>query len=770
MTKNDKIELAAGVCALAALLFCLRSFLAGATSFEHDNTYWEFPLFQFYAESLLNGHFPLWNPYEHGGEAFYPLLGAPRFLDPTDPLTVLVGGLFTRDTLILHHWSRVIKTLVTLFTAYFCIRPWIKTLSGRLLLLPLLLFSYYMVGSFREQSYLAQFMSVPFIYFFLQRIVFFKDDRWLNWIGLGAFLGLNWQTYHFTAASIFLFFFFIGLACFHREALKRIVNRRLALSLAICFGMLGPNIHLFFTQDRYVYPVRMIPSTYSPGKPAIRSPMNEEGGPVNVVSALKLPYDMAKFSGTVANFYVYIESLMPDLVFFLPSGPDGKWRIHHDSHSYVSIVVWALCLMGLLFDPSIWFRRLWGFCLFGMGLFMLGPGGGIHRLLYHLFPPVSMFRHTIMLMPVMLFPMLFLAARGIGLGKIEWKFDRLTAVLVANGTLLMAILVKTVPQDHAWMLLLPAGALFWYGHTRWHAVQTFWALFLPPVLLAGVLAPNHLAFLIWLGASLLCLGLWQARKIGAWAVVVFVALDFFLHLQMSRPLYGTRPSPVKMLGVQTEAQPPVFPSTRGWYAYDFPHDPQAIRYMATLYRKPAVFSTPYGQPHIVNSFEKTMQSRRWSSYLLPKTYFDLIHSEYPLDRMEWAFAAGTDLLQFHTSGENKFQYQVEEYYPGRLRVKVTTDKAGDLFYSDGYAPEWRATVDGTSVPITLAKGHFKSVALEAGEHVVEFRFLPWLFLFAVGSFYLVFFGSLVSMSWLAVRSREPKRFEVPSLLPEPSPA
>lgn len=768
MARARAIELGIGSLIVGILLLCLRSFLAGTTSFEHDNTFWEYPVFQFFSESLLNGHLPLWNPYEHGGEAFYPLLGAQRLFDPTDPLTVLVGGWFTHDTLQLNHWARVVKTLLTLLGTYLCVRPWLKTLVARLSLFPLLFFSYYAVGSFREQGYLTLFAGIPWTYFFLQRIAFFGDRRWVNWIGLGAFLGLNWQFYHFAPIWTFLLFLGAALAIFHREGLTKFWDRRLWLTAAICFAMMGPNLFLFFTQGRYVFPVRMIPTDYSPDKASIRSPMNHEGGPENIVSALKLPYAMADYSGTIAKTKDFMDPLIPDLAYFSEGMPHWTWRIYHDYHCYVGILAWGLCLLGLIYDANKWFRRMWGFCLFGMTILMLGKGGGLHQILYHLYPPISMLRHTIMLMPVTLFPMLFLIARGLEVGPVEWKFDRLSALVVVNATILFGLVIFKMPEGYEWPLLLPAGALLLYLHRRWAPYQTFWALFVPPILFAGISAPNRAVYATWILTSVTCFFLWQKRKLGAWVVVLFLCCDFFVHLYLSRPLYGTRPSPVKMLGVETVAQPPSFPRTRGWYAYDFPHDPQAIRYLATLYRKPTVFSTPFGTPAHVNTFEKALRTPRWSSFLLPKHYFELIHSDYPLDQMERAFAAGTDTITFFPPGDSRFHYDVLAYHSGYLKLRVTTDRDGQLFWSDGFSPEWKARVDGAPVGISRADRNFKAVVVGAGVHEVEFSFRPTLFLFSVGIFYLVFFGSLVAMGWLALRRPEEQaRPRIASPLPEP---
>jgi len=763
MKREPLIEIIVGAACLLIYLFTLKSFLLGQTSFQHDNTNWAYPIFHFFTESLLNGHLPLWNPFEHGGEPFYPLIGVARLFDPTDLLTIGVGSFFTRDTLILQHWARVVKTLVTLGATYVCIRPWIPSLWGKLVLFPLLLFSYYSFGSFREQSFLDIFVTIPFTYFFLQRILFFDDSRWINWIGIGATLGLNTQVYHFTAPSIFLLFLFVGLGLFRRDLLRRVWSRRALVPAAICLVMLAPNFFLFATQDRFVYPVRMLSPEYTPDAQPVHHPMDYEGGPQNITSPFKMHYSAAAYSGTVAATYVFVKALVPDIAFFEKGIPHGSWRAFHDDHIYISILVWALCLMGLLFDPSQWFRRLWGFCLVGLGYFLLGPGGGIHRILYEIYPPVSMFRHTIMLMPVALLPLLFLVARGIGIGRIKWRFDRITLVLLVNATVFLYLLVVRVPEAYAWTILIPGTGFLWYGHRRWHPHHTFWTLFLSPILVAGFLAPNVSDYAIHAAASLAVFALWQFGRLRTWAVLLFITADFFIHLKVHKVLYG-QPSAVHAMGIDTVAKPPEFPKTRALYAVDFHQGPQAVRYLATLYRRPTAFSTPYWvSPFQVNTFERALFAPRWSSYLLPKHYFELIHSDYPLDKMERALAVGSDPIQFFSGPENHWSYQVESYRPGFLQLNVKSEQPGVLFWSDGYNPEWKATINGRPVRIDLAEKAFKSVNVPAGEHSIVFKFAPTLFLVLFGLYYGVFLSALGAM--LVITCRERARRPVFSLSP-----
>jgi uncharacterized membrane protein YfhO len=59
-----------------------------------------------------------------------------------------------------------------------------------------------------------------------------------------------------------------------------------------------------------------------------------------------------------------------------------------------------------------------------------------------------------------------------------------------------------------------------------------------------------------------------------------------------------------------------------------------------------------------------------------------------------------------------------------LRIETVTSGPGVLVAVEAFDPDWRATVDGRPVPIDRANVLFRGVAVPAGRHVVEMRYLP----------------------------------------------
>jgi hypothetical protein len=71
------------------------------------------------------------------------------------------------------------------------------------------------------------------------------------------------------------------------------------------------------------------------------------------------------------------------------------------------------------------------------------------------------------------------------------------------------------------------------------------------------------------------------------------------------------------------------------------------------------------------------------------------------------------------------QASVTEYEADRIRLKTTTTAPGLLMLSEVYYPAWKAYVDGQPVPVGAADQLLRSVAVPAGDHVVELRYESW---------------------------------------------
>jgi hypothetical protein len=82
---------------------------------------------------------------------------------------------------------------------------------------------------------------------------------------------------------------------------------------------------------------------------------------------------------------------------------------------------------------------------------------------------------------------------------------------------------------------------------------------------------------------------------------------------------------------------------------------------------------------------------------------------------------------------------LDESDPNRIQIKVKTSDDGWLVLSDAWFPGWQANIDGERVDLYRANYMFKAVHLPIGEHTIDFIYRPLSFI--VG-------GTLSLFSWL----------------------
>jgi len=413
---SSVVETIIGISAVVFLIYTMRSLLIlGETTFIHDNLLWNYPVFQFFAENIINGHFPLWDPFSHAGEPFYPILGQMRLFEPVAMLTIYLGKFITHDIVMLFNWNRFIQSLIMAFGVYIVFRPLAANLFIKLSLIPILLFSSFFLGSFRQDAILNQFLWVPFIAYFLLRIIYYKDYRWHNWLLLAAIIGLNWQSYFFTGTWIFLLFFVLGIILFYRNLLTelfkaKMIVLKLSATAVIVLAMSMPNIVLMLEKNKYVFPARMVDLS------EVRTP---EGGPLqyesdgflNKMESINMPYSVITFTGTFSSIWDFIQIISPDGNNYVRWPSRNLWGKPSEAYMYLGFLPWAIALLGLVAGRHD-LKRLWLLILISFGLLRLGPPGGLHRLLYYTYPPVWFLRHTHTFVLFFIFALLYFYVLG----------------------------------------------------------------------------------------------------------------------------------------------------------------------------------------------------------------------------------------------------------------------------------------------------------------------------------------------------------------------
>lgn len=85
------------------------------------------------------------------------------------------------------------------------------------------------------------------------------------------------------------------------------------------------------------------------------------------------------------------------------------------------------------------------------------------------------------------------------------------------------------------------------------------------------------------------------------------------------------------------------------------------------------------------------------------------------------------------------KFEIIDYQPNKVIIKAHSSNDCILFLSDTYYPGWRAFVDGKLTKVYRANYTFRAISFPAGEHEIEFVYLPFCFLVGiVGSAITVF--------------------------------
>lgn len=400
-----KLELLVFAACVGYLLFAARDILFRAvTTLSHDNLYWTLPVFSFFAEGVRDGGLRLWNAYSHGGEPLAPLYLHLRILDPISLFVAYVGQWFTDDLIVLAGWDRIVKAVVSAAGSYILLRRFTERLPVRLSLGPILLWSSFTLNFFWQNGILDQFCYAPFFVHFLLNILWKRDYAWHNWIGSALAFGLQLQSYFFVGATLMLICIVGGFILYRRADLVQLFRHRpnrarVAVAILIVSALAGPQLSVYQDLKDYDFPARV--RAEDGGKHAWGGYLSAAGN-YDSADGIKMPYSVIQGSGAFSKVQDFFGLFAPAVVYF---------RIASEASLYLGGLVLIGSLYGL-FRATHPLKPLWvGIGAF-MFLMMLGPGGGLHWVAYHVLPPLWFIRNTEQLVNFFLLAVIFLYVIG----------------------------------------------------------------------------------------------------------------------------------------------------------------------------------------------------------------------------------------------------------------------------------------------------------------------------------------------------------------------
>lgn len=105
--------------------------------------------------------------------------------------------------------------------------------------------------------------------------------------------------------------------------------------------------------------------------------------------------------------------------------------------------------------------------------------------------------------------------------------------------------------------------------------------------------------------------------------------------------------------------------------------------------------------------------------------------------------------------KNDFRGQAEivRYKNQEVTIRASLNGSGILVLADAFYPGWRAYVDGKERKILRANFFFRGLALEAGDHLVEFRYQPLSFVIGLTISLVTLLGIGLWSTLLALKNR-----------------
>jgi len=718
------IELITACLTLGFLIFKFRPLLLfKGTILTHDHFFWGYPVFQYFAENLINGHFPLWNPFSHGGEPFYPLLLQLRLLEPITLLTVYLMKWVTTDLVLMYNWTHFNQNMFMILGVYLLLRKIACNILIRVSLIPILLSFTFMFSSFRQPAVIYQFLYVPYIISFLFRIVIKRDYRWFNWLFLGSLIGLNWQSYYFSGVWIIILFFILGVSIFRRVDLKALwhdhkKNLNLFTTALIIVLMMLPNIVVLLDKNQYVFPARMVPADYQK-LPPMGGPYQFESKSLTSSAGILMPYVMIEFAGSFASIWDFIQVIYPEGNWAISSRSNWLTKLGNPSeiYFYIGMLPWVIAIIGFAYGRHK-SKKIWVVMSLGLGFLLLGPSGGLHRILYYLFPPLWFVRHTHSFVLFFVLTLLYFYVIGFNYTMLVWK-DRLSShgesfKLQKNSEIKNEHIVIDSVRFYASLFIYTCsyiGCLYAAAHlNRSQANYIFLIVCLLFIigrysflmigkrgLVLGSTVGHILSLLIFhfefkldpsefiikvifiiimpCGFFLLFKshrGTFGSKYCEPILIIIFVMSltgDIIHHLEITKGLYRTLLHPAKMFHFKTSVQAPRLTKNRRALLFPYLVAGQSMRYISLILREPHAFSPVESikkqsfdaDMKIIDPFEAAFSGRRWNSFLLPHHYFSFIHADIPFLAMKEMFAIEKPLFQFKekvifSSDENFFSY------------------------------------------------------------------------------------------------------------------
>ena len=319
---------------------------------------------------------------------------------------------------------------------------------------------------------------------------------------------------------------------------------------------------------------------------------------------------------------------------------------------YLGLLPWAIAMLGLVAGRHD-MKKLWLLILLCSGLLMLGPPGGLHRLLHYTYPPMWFVRHTHAFVLFFIFALLYFYILGFNHLFSSWGgslFQPDTPQGILRAILIFSACVVTsgywmakttyLTTDYLFYFTVPVFVVGWFLRKDLGERGLYISLIASQIVIVLIFSTNTFKFVLYLllavGLPLALFIFIKSRKGVSEGLLYYSPLvllfvfsvilngDLIYSLRKSSFLYQRVKHPGKVLHFQTTPQKPFLLQKRRIYPHGIVEpigkrwspdqrerlaegrrpllckrrkaecaealEGQEIRYLPLLYRQPFVFS------------------------------------------------------------------------------------------------------------------------------------------------------------------------------------
>ncbi len=386
---NNKRKEIAGMFILISLFiaFLHKILITNERMFSHD-TIWFYGIFHYFAESIQNGFFPFWDPYNYCGQTFYNHIFIMDILNPITVILSLINKFFNFSLVSLYHWNTVLKIIFINLGIYLCFREVNKYRISSFITFLVFLFSSFTFASFRQAGLINALSWFPWALWFLIRLL--KKIDLFNIVCFSFFLGLCFSGYQVIFGLVYLMLFLCTVLINRRRFFSDFFSSKKNLSLIlisflIILSMSLKLLLIFVERDNFI--------------PMARQKTSPNG---------QLTFD-DKSGGNPSEPFDFLGLVNPKLA---ASGYFEEGRKHlSEAFLYIGFIPLFLSIVGLLFSKQ-GYRLNFTILLFSMVFLMLGERTGFNNLKNLIFPFLKYVRHMQIFAGFFLFTLMYFVGQG----------------------------------------------------------------------------------------------------------------------------------------------------------------------------------------------------------------------------------------------------------------------------------------------------------------------------------------------------------------------